>query len=324
MLDTLKFVRGAVSKKDLVPELTHFHIEGGRIEGYNGKLSLSAPINLDIDCCPRAEPFIRAIAACNETAQLHLTPAGKLSIRSGRFRALVDTLSPEGFPELRPEGARIDLDGHLLPALESLEPFIGIDASRPWANGVLFDGNSAFATNNVIIAEHWLGYHFPFKVVIPLFAIREMLRIKEEPLWMQLTALSATFHYPGERWLRTQLVSNAWPNVAGMLAQFAPGRLGQPVSTEFWEALETVAPFTDNKFACVYLDGNTVSSHPAGDAQGAAVEVSDSNLIGIYSHKMISMLHPVAKVIDFSAYPGKVSWYGDSVRGLIMGMRPAT
>lgn len=321
MLETLKFVRGAVSKKDLVPELTHFHIEGGRIEGYNGKLSLSAPIELDIDCCPRAEPFIRAIAACNETAQLHLTAAGKLSVRSGKFRALVETLGPEGFPALVPEGIRIDLDGKLLPALELLEPFIGTDASRPWANGILFDGNSAFATNNVIIVEYWLGYHFPFKVVIPLFAIREMLRIKEEPVAMQLTALSATFHYPGGRWLRTQLVSNAWPNVSAMLAQFAPGRIGQPVSNDFWEALDTIAPFTD-KFACVYFEGNTVSSHPPGEPQGAAVEVPDEALTGIYSHKMMSLLQPVAKKIDFSAYPGKVSWYGDNLRGLIMGMRP--
>jgi hypothetical protein len=31
MLDALKFVKGAVAKKDFVPELTHFRITGGRV-----------------------------------------------------------------------------------------------------------------------------------------------------------------------------------------------------------------------------------------------------------------------------------------------------
>lgn len=320
MLETLKFVKGAVSKKDLVPELTHFFINNGRIEGYNGKLSLSAPIDLDINCCPRAEPFTRAVEACSETAQLHLTPTGKLSVRSGKFRALVDTVSADGFPAVAPAGQRIELDGKLLPAFQILEPFIGTDASRPWANGILLDGMSAFATNNVIIAEHWLGYHFPFKVTIPLYAVKEMLRIKEEPIAMQLTALNATFHYEGDRWMRTQLVSNEWPNVSAMLDAHATGG-GQPVSNEFWEALDTLAPFTD-KFARVFLEGSSVATHAVDDGQGAVVEVPDQNLSGTYSHKMMSLLGLVAKSINFDAYPGKVGWYGENMRGLILGMRP--
>ncbi len=44
MLSALKFVKGAVSTKDYVPALTHFQIKGGRVTGYNGKLSLSSPI----------------------------------------------------------------------------------------------------------------------------------------------------------------------------------------------------------------------------------------------------------------------------------------
>lgn len=319
MLSALKFVKGAVSKKDLVPELTHFLIKNGRVEGFNGKLSLSAPIPLDIDCCPRAEPFTRAIEACSETAQLHMTPAGKLSIRSGKFRALVETLDVESFPAVQPEGEGVEIDGRLLPALELLEPLIGTDASRPWANGILLNGGSAFATNNVVIAEHWLGYHFPFKVVIPLYAVREILRIKEEPTSMQLTATTLTLHYTGDRWLRTQLVSNDWPDVVSMLDQDATGS-SAPVSEEFWTALQTLTPFVE-KFARVFLDGNVISTHPKEEAQGASLEVPDSDLVGVYSHKMLSLLAPVAKSINFSAYPGRVAWYGENLRGLIMGMR---
>ncbi len=42
MLDTLKFIQGAVARKDHVPALVHFRIAGGRIRGFNGTLSLAA------------------------------------------------------------------------------------------------------------------------------------------------------------------------------------------------------------------------------------------------------------------------------------------
>lgn len=320
MLSELKFVKGAVSKKDLVPELTHFHIADGRVEGFNGKLSLSAPIALDIDCCPRAEPFIRAIEACEGTAQLHLTASGKLSVRSGKFRALVETVSADAFPGVQPEGVALDLQGiQLLPGMRMLEPLIGTDASRPWANGILLDGMSAYATNNVILAEYWMGCHFPYRVVIPLNAVKELLRIGEEPIGMQLTALNATFHFEGERWMRTQLLSDAWPNVRGMLDEYAHGQ-GALVSEEFWTALDTLAPFSTDKFSAVYLEGNVVRTHPDTE-QGAFIEVPEQGLMGAYSHKVLRLLNGIATHVDFAAYPGKVSWHGEVTRGLIMGLR---
>ena len=68
MLEVLKFVKGAVGKKDYVPALTHFQIADGRITGFNGKISLSSPIALDLECCPKAIPFVKAIEACTDTA----------------------------------------------------------------------------------------------------------------------------------------------------------------------------------------------------------------------------------------------------------------
>ena len=43
MIDAVKFVQGAVAKKDYVAELTHFLIQDNRITGYNGIMGLSSP-----------------------------------------------------------------------------------------------------------------------------------------------------------------------------------------------------------------------------------------------------------------------------------------
>ena len=298
MLDVLKFVKGAVSKKDFVPALTHFNIHEGRVTGYNGKLCLSAPIALDVDCCPKAIPFVKAIEACDETAQLHLTPTGKLSIRSGKFRAHVETLEVTAFPNVQPEGIFVDIDGKLLPALRTMHDFISEDASRPWATGLLLDGQSVFATNNVIVAEMWLGYHFPYRVNVPRYAIREMIRIGAEPVRLQLSANSMTVHYDGGRWMRTQLNGDAWPNAAEMMDVKSSGTAPIAFPEGFFEALEKLSPFVDEA-SRVYLLGDRLSTSPE---DGTSVELAGLPAAGcLFNHSML--------------------WYGDNVRGLIMGMR---
>lgn len=319
MLEQLKFVKGAVGKKDLVPALTHFLIRDGRITGYNGKISLSAPIPLDVDCCPKATDLVKAIEACGETVQLHLTDTGKLSIRSGKFRAYVQTVNSELFPLVEPEGLTVDIDGNLLPALSRLYDFSSEDASRPWAAGVLLDGESAFASNNVILAECWLGYHFPYRVNVPRFTVKEMMRIGEEPIGLQLTATSATFHYTGDRWLRTQLASNDWPDISGMLARVPATVHSVPeVPAGLWEALATIEPFLDDA-SRVYMLGDRIATAPE---EGTGVDFAHAPAEGLYNHKMLSLLADVAQRIDFTQYPAPLPWFGNSMRGMFVGMRP--
>lgn len=316
MLSALKFVKGAVSTKDYVPALTHFQIKGGRVTGYNGKLSLSSPIPLDLDCCPKALPFVKAIEACTDTAQLAMTAGGKLAVRSGKFRAHVDTL-PEEWPGVDPEGLHVAIDGQLLPTLTALYDFSSDDASRPWAAGVLLDGSSAFATNNVVLVERWLGYHFPYRVNLPRYAVRELIRIGEEPVGLQVSGGSATFFFEGERWLRTQLNSHEWPNVVGLFSGMAAEAAEVPEG--LFDALATLAPFVDEA-GRVYMLGDRVAT--ATDANvGAAVELPGLPDAGIYNVKMLQLLSGVVDRIDFASYPQPCAMYGHQLRGLLMGMR---
>lgn len=317
VLTALKFVQGAVSKKDFVPALSHFCIRDGRIMGYNGKMSLSAPIGLDIDCCPKAEPFVRAVQACEETAQLHLTPAGKLAIRSGKFRAFVDCL-PEPYPDIHPEGMRIEVNGELLPVLEMLLRFTAEDASRPWASSVLLCGDCAYATNNVIAVERWLGYHFPYVLSVPRFAVRELLRIGEEPTYLQATQTSLTVHFAGDRWLHTQLSSIEWPDIPALLGALVNIHAG-PLPTGLFEALDTVAAFP-NAEGRVYLAPGVATTGRAED-EGAAVEVPELKATGVFNLEMLQLLDGVATLLGLENHPAPCPFFGDKLRGAIIGMR---
>lgn len=316
MLNDLKFVMGAVSKKDFLPALTHFRIEGGTVRSFNGTLALCTPIQLSLECTPKAVPLVKAIQNCDETVSLSLTPTGKLSVKSGKFRSLIECVSTET-PHVLPEGDIFPIDGTaLLDALKSLQPFIGDDASRPWANGILLKGASAYATNNVILAEFWTGNNFPITCNVPRMAIREMLRIGEPPISAQATENSITFHYEGSKWIRTALYDLGWPDLDKVLNRSSNP---EPINEEMFAALEKIAPFAD-VMGRVFFQEGSLTTHPQ-QTEGAHYELTGFPHDGVYQISMLALLQGTAKSIDFSTYPSPCLWFGDNIRGAIIGMR---
>ena len=318
MLKELKFVMGAVAKKDFLPALTHFVIEGGKVRGFNGTLALCSPIALDVTCKPKALQLVAAIANCNETVQLTMTPKGRLSIKSGAFKALVDCVEEDTL-HAQPEGDRVELDGTaLLNGLKVLAPFIGDDASRQWSNGVLLSGQSAFATNNVMIAEYWIGAAFPSVVNIPRAAVKEMLRINEAPVYAQMVeGNSITFHYTDGRWLRTQLYVTEWPDLGRVLNVESKQ---EPIDERLYAGLKVMKPFVD-KMGRIYFEDGMITTHIDPDEADSTYVVPDLHHDGLYNIEMLASLEGVAKSIDFSAYPKACIFMGERLRGALIGMR---
>lgn len=316
MLEELKFVQGSVARKDFVPSLTHFSIENSTVRGYNGTIALCSPIPFDIACKPKAEPLIKAIANCVETVQLALTPAGRLSIKSGKFKAFVDCVEGET-PHVMPSGEHVAIDGaSVLAAFKLLYPVIGTDASRPWSNGVLLVGESAFATNNVVLCEYWTGAAVPQPINVPRAAIKEMLRIDEAPESMQMDANSLTFHYSGGRWLRTQLLETKWPDLAKVLNRESNPL---PLDTRIFEAMDTIRPFCDKLNRVLFRPGR-IATHE-DETEGASYEVEGFDHTGIYSFDMLRLLQDSVQTVDFSTYPNPCMFFGERLRGAIIGMR---
>lgn len=315
MLDSLKFVQGAVAKKDFNPILTHFHIQGGKIKGTNGGLTLCVPIALDLDVKPKAIPFVKAVKGCkSQTMKMHITPTGKLSVKSGVFKALVDC-STEEFPMSEPEGKYIELHEEILPPLVKLLSVTGEDASRPWSLGILFRGEYAYATNNVILASYKLEKPFPVEMNIPKNAINEIIRIGKEPEGMMVCSTSVTFMYGKNHWVKTQLLDLAWPPVEKLLDM--PSEQ-EPFPEGFFEAIESVAPFV-GEFESVYFRDSKISTVPQDGETGADCGVEDFKSVGVFNYKFLLKLQGLADTIDFSNYPKPCVFKGNRIHGVIVG-----
>jgi DNA polymerase III sliding clamp (beta) subunit (PCNA family) len=323
MLNELKFVQGSVAKKGFVPDLTHFRIENGTVRGYNGSLALSAELGIDLTCTPIATPLIKAIQQCDETIKLTLTPKGKLSVRSGKFRATINCI-PETeeytAPHALPEGERFELDGEsLVKGLTALQPFVSDDAAKPWSNGIMFMGQSMFATNNVIAVEYWSGTVFPFVVNLPRDAVKEIVRIKESPIYGQWTDNSITLHYESGKWIRCQLLSHDWPPIQKILD--SGSILGATAPPDgLFESLEKLKSFTDSMGRCIFLNNRLVTSY-YDDTNGAEVDIEGLKEGPIFNINMLNLVGTVATTIDFSTYPKPCLFYGDNIRGAIIGLK---
>jgi DNA polymerase III sliding clamp (beta) subunit (PCNA family) len=316
ILQALKFVQGGVSTKDLVPEMKHFAIEAGEVRSFNGIIALACPIDIDLECKPRAAEMVAAIQRCEDATSLAITKGGRLRVLSGRFRAFVPCIETE-VPHLKPEGTRVPFNGEaLLAAVRTISRFVGDDASRPWTNGILLRGQSAFATNNVCLVEYWIGSEIPNTVNIPMVAIKEIARIGIAPIEAQLDENSITLHYSDGRWLRTQLYSTEWPDIRPILD--APANYRE-VPEGLFECLDKLAPFT-SKSGVVRFDGGEVCTSD-GTEEGAAYQIDGLPSKGRYHIKMLSLLKGVATAVDFSLYPKPVLFQGEGVRGAILGLR---
>ncbi len=315
MLDVLNFVKGAVAKRDLLPTLTHFHIAGGRILGYNGRIALSSPIGLDIDACPLAQPFVRAIEACTEEVALNLTASGRLSVRSGSFRANI-ACTTEEFPAIAPTGEHVTLSEDFLTALATLVDFTAEDASRLWANAVLFRGDCAYATNNVVAVEYKLGTPFPVEIAVPATAIRELLRIKELPESVQVTSNSATFHYSEGRWLNTTLYNTAWPDIGALVQR---PHNAEPIPDGFFAAAANLKPFVD-ELKRIYMMPGFIGTAPRSD-EGANYALPEITVYGCYNVDQLQRIEKIATHADLTAYPAPFMFSSEKIRGAMVGLK---
>lgn len=322
MLETLKFVRAAVCKAGHNPAQMHFRIRGGTIQANNGRLAIQCPFPSDLDCCPHAGQFFKAVAACDDVIAMHVE-AGRLVIRSGKFKSSVHLCEKSAFRDFVPTGGMFPVPQPIIPTLRKLFPFVSDDERRPWACGVQFVNNSAIATNSITIVEHWLPFAFPVIVNIPRDAIAELIRLKMEPIGIQAAPHAVTFHLPEGAWVACSVLDYKWPDVQNVFNQ-AAAYPGTYINAEQLETLlDDVAKLEGfcNEFKAVHFIPGAVSTVPAGQP-GTSIDCPFSPGVGVYRADQLAALWGAVDRIGFGAYPNPVPFFGgELMRGVVTGYR---
>lgn len=324
MLETLKFVRGAVSNKDLVPVLTHFRINGGRLQGQNGRVTLDAPCpHLDwLDVVVPADKFLRAVDACEGEPKIKVGE-DRLTLSRGKFRATLGVLPPEDYPAVLP-----DLDAvpgcwrsgkGLVDLLSRALPFISTDASRPWSCSLLMTADTAFATNNVVLACFDFDWGCD-DLVLPAFCVDEILRIGLDPVRISWDSQRFLATYPDGSWLSSMLIGGEWPNSLRQLHDVCKEEEEWlPLTRDLGVALTKLKPFfPDAKMPVVVVSEEGV----------ATLDGASSALVGLeglprssFRYESLSLVASVAQSWNPARYPNPVTWRGVGVVGMLSGVR---
>jgi hypothetical protein len=206
----------------MTPVLTHIRVYNGRIQGGNGKYCIDAPCPdlLGYDFCCPADRFIKAVDAADGEPLIKITDGGKITLSKGKFRAILPLAPVEDYPLAeRERGDEAVMLGDWIPMLKALAPFIGEDASKPWAQGIwLADDGYAYATNNssmVRIRSPWGSTNN--QLILPDFMVDEILRLGQEPMQILYTHGVITVGFEDGSWLQSRLLEGQFPEKAKQL-----------------------------------------------------------------------------------------------------------
>ena len=93
LLNALKFLACVTEKEGAIHE-THVLLRNSCAVAFNGILSAGIPISEDILCYPHNEFFIEALSKCDENFSLTQMDLNRLSIKSGKFKAIIPCIDP--------------------------------------------------------------------------------------------------------------------------------------------------------------------------------------------------------------------------------------
>lgn len=317
LLTALEFC-SVVSEKLGAPYETHIGLRNNWAIGFNGIVAAGNPIVEDIYCYPHNLLMIEALSKCDENFSLTQLDNGRLSIKSGKFKAIVPCLDPELMQTALPDPKIVGITNAFKDAVEAVGVLANENAQHVLTASVLMNGASVISTNRVMLLEYWHGLDLPPNIPLPKEFVTALVKSKKNLTGFGYSNCSATFYFEDGSWLRTQLYNDEWPDVSRILNREA--NLWS-IDPNFFKALDAVAPFSED--GNIYSDLNLLKSH-ADEGVGATFECSGIPKGFVYPIKQLMIMKPHVKKIDYMASGVHDSSYclvfqGDRMRGVISG-----
>lgn len=316
LLAALDFVKVAQQDEGDARQ-THCRIGGGVVAANNGVISAAYPLADDIDACPHTLKLRHALSKCGQSFKA-VAGSGSLVVRSGGYRATVPCADPQSLPDALPDPSCAIVDDRIKASLLAVAPLAAEGSERVAFAAVLLRAGSAVATNGRCVLEHWHGLDLPPGLVIPKASALAIAKVAAPLVGFGFSQNSATFHYEGGAWIKTQLYAEAYPDVSRVLdADATPKKMQPKKMADAWDA---VSHFCEQ--FVYFRDGEMRShwDHEAG-ASYAIPGLPDQS----FNAKDFALVLPMIDTVDWQEYGKPAYFYGENLRGAIIGagQRPA-
>lgn len=315
----LNFV--ACATGDLQYWQKHVRMSGNFVVAYNGQVSAGHPIVEDLECNPHLDRTLSGLKKCGKSLTLAQTPAGKLSIKGDKLRALVDGLPTEDMPTVTPDPGCANVSDILKDAFKICGSLASEAGDHVVKASLLLEANVCSGTNRAALVQFWHGIDLPPAMVIPkVFAAavaKQTLKLTGLGFgWDNQRGIvsSVTLYFENGAWIKTQTYVDRWPDVNAILdVKCFP----QPIPNGLFEGIAAVADFNENGWV-TFADGK-VQSHRS-DQEGAQYDVPGLKPGLQFSGKLIGAISGFATTIDLTAVPNRAFFFGENIRGAVMGI----
>jgi hypothetical protein len=282
----------------------------------NGVIGAGEPILEDLTAAPNGFLLKEALAKCGASFSLTQLPQS-LSIKAGKFKALIPCMPPEDIHPAFPDPAIAQLDDRLKASLSAVAP-LALDENSVVTASVLINSGTVTATDRKVIIQHWHGIDLPPMLTLPKALLKPLTSNSKKLTGFGFSKSSCTFHYEDNSWLKTQYFADTWPDVNSILNKSTNPH---NIPDDFYNAIEALEPFSETGF--VYCDSNVMRSHDISDNdKGASYEVYGLPKGPVLNIKQMKMIKPMVKTVDFmvphhSHY--MMLWFGEGCRGAVAG-----
>lgn len=319
LLEAITFL-SSITKDEGSPQETHILIQNNTATAFNGILAAGVLIEEDFIAAPHNDTLVTALKKCGkETYSITQLDLNKLSVKAGKFRALVPCIDPALLSFPIPDNICAIIDDRLRDGLAALEVIKTDNAQRVVTQSFLLNGQSIIATDSKIIMEYWHGINLPSGLAIPKAVMPAIIKANKKLSGFGFSQSSVTFYFEDNSWIRSQLYAEQWPNVGRLLDRQS---FPLDVPKGLWEAVDAVEPFTEH--GTVYFNKGLLQSHHEAD-KGATYEVPNLPEGPAYAVKYLDIIKDVADKVDFCIKDNGMNgylmmFYSKCVRGIVAGV----
>lgn len=300
----------------------HVNLHGKFAVAFNGQVSAGHPIAEELELCPHLSRLQAAISRCGKSLVMAETPTGQLSVKGDKLRALVPCLPPQDMPETQPDTQVAVLTEAVREAFKVCGTLASEEGKRVVEASLLLEANTCTGTNGAALMQYWHGIDLPPAMVLPKLFTAAVVKVAKPLVGFGFSwnddftkVKSVTFWFEGGAWIKTQCYEDAWPSIDHIINH--PSH-PSPVLAGLFDAIEAVQHFNDDKF--ITFAENKVMSHDTS-AVGAQYEVKGLQGGLKFDSKLIKQIAPFAKQMDITTYDNRAFFFGDNVRGVIMGLK---
>ncbi|UDF60277.1 putative replicative clamp [Pseudomonas phage Kopi] len=314
LLAALKFV--AIAQKKAGPTNVQFgHIAHNWAAASDGVLTVAHPIEEDLVACPHTLQFIDALSKVGEELSITQLTANALAVSSGAFRALVPCVGFDDVPITAPDPQCATIDDRIKTAFAAVAGLATDGAPNATYAAVLLQAGSAVATNGAALLEAWHGIDLPPGLMLPKAAASAIAKASKALTGFGYSQSSATFYFEDGSFIKSQLYGERYPNYASVLD--VPNLNLWPIPEDFYRGVRAIESFSPNGHV-FFEDGAVLSRMHKEEASTYRIEGLPERM-GFSAKLLLSVEHAFKKA-HFDAETNKVIFYGDNVRGAVMGL----